>query len=125
MLYVHHTPIGQVHFEVSPQEFLHEHRYIEAVAVVPAQVAIIEELLYFISHLLKSGRILDHLICDTMNITGELWDGYPRVDQLTFYLARTVRKQFHNGDFNYPVGGEIDPGSLQINEGQRPLELQH
>src|SRR5690606_2543015 len=103
---------------VNSQEFLHQHRDIKAVTVKSGEITPFQKLGQRTGQLLKSRLIGYVFIINPVNKAGFQRYGNGRVNFLGPGFNGSVKVSLGNGDLNYPVPGNIDACSFEINKSQ-------
>ena len=101
VLHIHEAAFRQVDIDAGTQEFLHEQRHIELIAVEAREVAVLETCHQFVGNFLESRTVFYVLVRDAMN--GGRY--FRNVNRLATEIHRT---QAHVFRFLIAVGQHLD-----------------
>jgi len=118
--------LAVVHLEFEPGalEFRLQHRNVEAGDVVTAEVAAVDVVVELLGDQRKHRAVFDVLVGDAVHGDGTGRNRHFRVQPPHGVLGVAVGEYLQHGDFDDPVPLRHDSGTLDIEYGQRPLELQ-
>ena len=124
ILHVDEFTFAEIHVHTGPHKLLDQHRQIEAVRIETAEVASLDKLGQRLGDLRKKRAILHVFVRNAVNGRSFGRNRHSRIDPPRTDDLLAVGHNLDHRYFDDAVPCDVDAGRFQIEENDRPLEVE-